>query len=98
MDEKMREYINKNLIGNIRSGTRGEKDNPVKLDYFNVHTDKSTPELAVEIFNEIYNQPNKLKIRFFNQNPLVEVLQRYEGKKLKCYGNGREARALDSAG
>lgn len=98
MDEKMREYINKKLIGNIRSGTRGEKDKPVKLAYFNVHTDKSTPELAVEIFNEIYNKPNKLKIRFFNQNPLVEGLQRYEGKKLKCYGNGREARTLDNDG
>jgi len=98
MDGKMREYINKNLIGNIRSGTRGEKDNPVKLAYFNVHTDKSTPELAVEIFNEVYNKPNKLKIKFLNQNPLLEGFQRYDGKKLGCYGNGKEARALDNAG
>lgn len=98
MDGKMREYINKNLIGNIRSGTRGEKDNPVKLAYFNVHTDKSTPELAVEIFNEVYNKPNKLKIKFLNQSPLLEGFQRYDGKKLGCYGNGKEARALDNAG
>ena len=54
MDKNMREYLNKNLIGNVRSGTRGEKDNPIKLAYFNVHTDKSTPELAVEIFNEVF--------------------------------------------
>lgn len=98
MDKNMREYLNKNLIGNVRSGTRGEKDNPIKLAYFNVHTDKSTPELAVEIFNEVYNKPNKLKIKFFNQSPLVEGFQKYEGKKLKCYGNGKEARVLDEDG
>ena len=50
-----------NVIGNVRSGTRGEKDNPVKLAYFDVHTDNSTSELSVEIFNEKYHQPNKLK-------------------------------------
>ncbi len=87
-----------NVIGNVRSGTRGEKDNPVKLAYFDVHTDKSTSELAVEIFNEVYNKPTKLRIKFATQNPLIEGFQKYEGKKLKCYGNGKEARVLDDKG
>lgn len=87
-----------NVIGNVRSGTRGEKDNPVKLAYFDVHTDNSTSELSVEIFNEKYHQPNKLKIQFASQNPMKIGYQMYEGKKLKCYGNGKEARELDDKG
>lgn len=69
-----------NVIGNVRSGTRGEKDNPVKLAYFDVHTDNSTSELSVEIFNEKYHQPNKLKIQFASQNPMKIGFQMYEGK------------------
>ena len=54
--ENKREYPNKNIIGNVRTGTRGEKDKPVKLAYFDVHLDNSTPSLAVEVFNEVYNK------------------------------------------
>lgn len=98
MEGNMRKYLSSDVIGNVRTGTRGEKDNPVKLAYFDVHTDKSTPELAVEIFNEVYNKPAKLKIKFVSQNPLNVGFQKYEGKKLKCYGNGKEARVLDDKG
>jgi len=98
MDGNMQKYLNNEVIGNVRTGTRGEKDNPVKLAYFDVHTDNSTSELAVEIFNEKYKQPNSLIIKFINQNPMDVGFQRYEGKKLKCYGNSKEAREMDDKG
>ena len=98
MEGNMQKYLNNEVIGNVRTGTRGEKDNPVKLAYFDVHTDNSTSELAVEIFNEKYKQPNSLVIKFINQQPMEVGFQRYEGKKLKCYGNSKEAREMDDKG
>ena len=95
MEKNMMEYLKNNMIGNVRSGTRGEKDNPIKLAYFDVHTDKSTPALAVEIFNDLYKKPTSLKIKLFSKEPMIVGFQRYEGKKLKCFGNGREARVLE---
>ncbi len=45
-----------------------KKDNPVKLAYFDVHTDNSTSELSVERYlMKKYHQPNKLKIQFASQ-------------------------------
>lgn len=90
--------MEKIIIGNVRTGTRGEKDKPIKLPYFDVHLDNSTSSLAVEIFNEVYNHPKCLKIKFVNQNPLVIGFQKYEGKKLVCYGNGNKARRLKEQG
>lgn len=98
MEKNKETYQNDQLLGNVRSGARGEKDNPVKLAYFDVHIDNSTSELAVEIFNEKYHQPKSLKIKFLNQNPMKIGFQRYEGKRLKCYGNGEKARVLDDKG
>lgn len=98
MEGNMQKYLNSEVIGNVRTGTRGEKDNPVKLAYFDVHTDNSTSELAVEIFNEKYTQPSSLVIKFVNQKPMDVGFQRYEGKKLKCYGNSKEAREMDDKG
>lgn len=95
MEKNMMEYLKNNMIGNVRSGTRGEKDNPIKLAYFDVHTDKSTPALAVEIFNDLYKKPTSLKIKLFSKEPMIVGFQKYEGKKLKCFGNGREARVLE---
>lgn len=94
----MKEYFNNEIIGNVRTGARGQKDNPVKLAYFDVHIDNSTSELAVEIFNEKYNQPKSLVIKFVRQQPMEIGFQKYEGKKLKCYGNGKEAREMDDNG
>ena len=90
--------MEKIIIGNVRTGPRGEKDKPIKLPYFDVHLDNSTSSLAVEIFNEVYNHPKCLKIKFVNQNPLVIGFQKYEGKKLVCYGNGNKARRLEEQG
>lgn len=86
------------VIGNVRTGTKGENDRPVKLSYFDVHIDKSTSSLAVELFNKAYNKPNKLKIKFANQHPLIVYKERYEGKRRKCYGNGIKARAFNDNG
>ena len=51
------------FLGNVRTGTRCEKDNPVPLSYFDVHKDKSTSMLAVEIFNQTFNKPTELIIQ-----------------------------------
>ena len=40
---------------------------------------------SFEIFNEKYNQPKQLRIKFFNQNPIEVFLERYEGRKRRCY-------------
>lgn len=98
MEGNMQEYLNNEVIGNVRTGTRGEKDNPIKLAYFDVHTDNSTSELAVEIFSQVYNKPTKLKIKFVDQHPMNIGLQRYEGKRLKCYGNNKQAKVLTDKG
>src|SRR5574344_934135 len=98
MEGNLQEYLNNEILGNVRTGTRGDKDNPVKLGYFDVHTDRSTSKLAVEIFNKVYNNPDKLRIRFVNQSTMEIGLQRYEGKKLRCYGNNKQARLLDEKG
>ena len=90
--------MNSNILGNVRTGMRGENDRPIKLSYFNVHIDKSTSSLAVELFNKAYNKPSKLKIKFASQNPLNVYMERYEGKRRKCYGNGKKARVFNDKG
>jgi len=98
MGINLQEYVNNGILGNVRTGKRDDKERPIKFSYFDVHTDKTTSELAVEIFNEVYNKPDKLKIRFVNQNPIEVFLERYEGRKRKCYGNNKCAKFLDDKG
>lgn len=98
MEKSLQECIKGNLLGNVRTGTRGENDRPVKLAYFNVHIDKSTPSLAVELFNRAYKNPNKIKIKFVCQKPMVTYFERYEGKRRQCYGNGNKAKVFDEKG
>ena len=98
MEKSLQECIKGNLLGNVRTGTRGENDRPVKLAYFNVHIDKSTPSLAVELFNRAYKNPNKIKIKFVCQKPMVTYYERYEGKRRTCYGNGNKAKVFDEKG
>lgn len=98
MSLNLQEFVNSRPIGNIHSGEKDENDRIHKYDYFNVHVDKSTPELAVEIFNEVYKNPKKLKIRFVSQNPMEVYLERYDGVRRKCFGNGKEATMLDDKG
>lgn len=91
MGVNLQEFMKDKVLGNVRSGTRDKDDRPVKLAYFDVHEDKTTSSLAVEIFNEKYHNPKQLKIKFFNQNPIEVYLERYEGRKRGCYGNGKQA-------
>lgn len=98
MGVNLQEFMKDKILGNVRSGARGENDKPIKLAHFDVHEDKTTSALAVEIFNGVYNNPDKLKIRFINQHPIEVFLERYEGRKRKCYGNNKEAIFLDDKG
>ena len=52
MGMNLQEFMKDKILGNVRSGTRDKDDRPVKLAYFDVHEDKTTSSLAVEIFNE----------------------------------------------
>ncbi len=98
MGVNIQEFANNRVIGNVKIGERNAKDIPVKYGYFNVHLDKMTSSLAVELFNEVYDKPKKLKIRFVNQNPMDIHLERYSGKKRVCYGNNKEAIYIDENG
>lgn len=95
MGVNIQEYMNNKIIGNIRTGARGENDRPIKFGYFDVHLDKTTSSLAVELFNEAYNKPDRLKIKFINQNPMDIHLERYEGRKRRCVGNNKQAIFID---
>lgn len=98
MGVNLQEYVRDKVIGNVRTGYRDANDVPRKVEYFDVHTDKTTSQLAVEIFNEVYKKPDKLKIRFVNQHPIVVYLERYEGRRRKCYGNNKQAKLIDDKG
>lgn len=86
------------IIGNVRTGTKSEKDNPVQLNYFDVHQDNSTSMVAVEIFNETFNKPTELIIQPYGTEPLQIFYERYGGKRVKCYGNNKEAIQFDDKG
>ena len=98
MSLNLENLVNSRPIGNIHSGEKDGDDKIHKHDYFNVHLDKSTSSMAVEIFNEVYKNPKTLKIRFVKQNPIEVYLERYQGKRRKCFGNGKEATLLDDKG
>lgn len=98
MEVSIQEFVNNNIIGNVRIGTRDVNDRPIKLAHFDVHLDKTTSSLAVSLFNSVYKKPNKLKIRFVNQKPMEVHLERYSGKKRVCYGNNKEAIFIDDKG
>lgn len=86
------------ILGNVRTGTKSEKDSPVQLNYFDVHQDNSTSMLAVEIFNEVFNKPTELIIKPYGSKPLQILYERYSGKRVKCYGNDKEAMQVDDKG
>lgn len=98
MGVNLQEYMKNHILGNVRIGGKDERGLPIKFDHFDVHTDNTTSELAVEIFNEKYKNPKTLKIRLINQNPIEVYLERYEGRKRKCYGNGKQAKCTDDKG
>lgn len=98
MNVNIQEYLKDKILGNIKIGARDQNDRPLKYGYFNVHIDKVTSSLAVELFNEVYNKPKSLKIKFVNQNPIQLSLECYTGKKRLCYGNKKEAIRIDDKG
>lgn len=98
MGVNIQEFVSNTVLGNIRIGARNENDRPVKLDHFDVHIDRTTSSLAVEIFKEKYNNPKKLKIKFIKDNPIDIYYERYEGRKRVCIGNNKQAISIDSKG
>lgn len=86
------------FLGNVRTGTRGEKDNPIALSYFDVHKDSSTSMLAVEIFNQTFNKPTELIIKPEGEDALKIYYELYKGKTLKCIGNGKYGKMLNDKG
>ena len=98
MGMDIEKFMSNRILGNVRTGKRGNNDVPVKLDYFDVHKDKSTSSLAVELFNSKYKNPKTLKIQFVSKNPMELYLERYEGRKRRCFGNGSEARVFEDNG
>lgn len=97
MGVNLKNFLNNNILGNVRTGARDERGLK-KFDYFDVHIDNTTSQLAVEIFSEKYNNPKTLKIRFVNQNPIEVFLERYEGVRRRCWGNGIQAKRTDEKG
>lgn len=86
------------FLGNVRTGTRGEKDNPIALSYFDVHKDRSTSMLAVEIFNQTFNKPTELIIQPEGEDALKIYYELYKGKTLKCIGNDKHGKMLNDKG
>lgn len=86
------------FLGNVRTGTRGEKDNPIALSYFDVHKDISTSMLAVEIFNQTFNKPTELIIKPEGEDALKIYYELYKGKTLKCIGNDKYGKMLNDKG
>jgi len=86
------------FLGNVRTGTRGEKDNPIALSYFDVHKDRSTSMLAVEIFNQTFNKSTELIIKPEGEDALKIYYELYKGKTLKCIGNDKYGKMLNDKG
>ena len=84
--------VRERVIGNIKTGMKGENGLPKKLSYFHVEEDKGTSYDMVEIFKQLYpEKPTKLKIRFTSENPFNFKFKRYVNGKAVCIGNGTKA-------
>jgi len=84
--------VRERVIGNIKTGMKGENGIPQKLSYFHVEEDKGTSYDMVEIFKQLYpGKPTKLKIRFTSENPFNFKFKRYVNGKAACIGNGTKA-------
>jgi hypothetical protein len=84
--------VRERVIGNIKTGMKGENGVPKKLSYFHVEEDKGTTYEMVDIFKQLYpDKPTKLKIRFTTENPFNFKFKRYVNGKAACIGNGTKA-------
>lgn len=84
--------VRERVVGNIKTGMKGENGVPKKLSYFHVEQDKGTSFEMVDIFKQLYpDKPTKLKIRFTSENPFNFKFKRYVNGKVACIGNGTKA-------
>lgn len=84
--------VRERVIGNIKTGKKGDNGIPQKLSYFHVEEDKGTNSDMVDIFKQLYpGKPTKLKIRFTSENPFNFKFKRYVNGKAACIGNGTKA-------
>lgn len=84
--------VRERVIGNIKTGKKGDNGIPQKLSYFHVEEDKGTNSDMVDIFKQLYpGKPRKLKIRFTSENPFNFKFKRYVNGKAACIGNGTKA-------
>lgn len=84
--------VRERVIGNIKTGMKGENGVPKKLSYFHVEQDKGTSFEMVDIFKQLYpDKPTKLQIRFTSENPFNFKFKRYVNGKAACIGNGTKA-------
>ena len=84
--------VREKVIGNIKTGMKGENGLPKKLPYFNVEEDKATSSEMVDIFKQLYpGKPTKLKIMFTSENPFNFKYKRYVNNKVVCIGNNTKA-------
>jgi len=89
---KIQDLVRERVIGNIKTGMKGENGVPKKLSYFNVEEDKGTTYEMVDIFKQLYpNKPTTIKIRFTSENPFNFKFKRYVNGKAVCIGNGTKA-------
>ncbi len=84
--------VRERVVGNIKTGLKGENGVPKKLSYFHVEEDKGTTTDMVDIFKQMYpNKPNKLIIRFVSEDPFSFKFKRYINGKAVCIGNDIKA-------
>lgn len=84
--------VRERVIGNIKTGMKGENGLPKKLSYFHVEEDKGTTYEMVDIFKQLYpGKPTSLKIRFTSENPFNFKFKRYVNGKAVCIGNDTKA-------
>ncbi len=84
--------VKERVIGNIKTGMKGENGLPKKLSYFHVEEDKGTTYEMVDIFKQLYpGKPTSLKIRFTSENPFNFKFKRYVNGKAVCIGNDTKA-------
>lgn len=84
--------VREKVVGNIKTGTKGEDGIPKKLPYFNVEEDKGTDSDMVDIFKRLYpGKPKELYIEFVSEDPFNFKFKRYVNGKAVCIGNDAKA-------
>lgn len=79
-------YISLPLAGKIQHGIRTEKGIPKELGYFIATTKEEQMNVLVKKFNNIYGEnPVKIKVHFFNEEPFTVRNARYNQSGLTCY-------------